>query len=249
MIVQQRFRSSKNLKQGKEQKPVVTLRPAAERGRTQIDWLDSRHSFSFGDFQDPGQMGFRTLRVINDDRVAPAAGFGMHGHRDMEIITYVLEGVLEHRDSLGTGEMIRRGDVQRVTAGTGIRHSEFNPSQTEPVHFLQVWISRTSAASNRPTNRSTFRKPTNAAACGSSPHPMRERALEIDQDVEIFASVLGSSDRLTHALREGRSGWLQVAAGGVRLNGHPMVEGDGAAVVNQSELTVVSDGGGGVLAL
>src|SRR5580698_9718670 len=119
---------------------MITIHPAAARGRTRIDWLDSRHSFSFGDYQDPNQMGFRTLRVINDDRVAPAAGFGMHGHRDMEIITYVLDGALEHKDSTGTGEVIRPGDVQRMTAGAGVRHSEFNASKSEPVHFLQIWI-------------------------------------------------------------------------------------------------------------
>ena len=117
---------------------MITLRPASQRGRTAIGWLDSRHSFSFGDYHDPAQMGFRTLRVINDDRVAPTAGFGMHGHRDMEIVTYILDGELEHRDSLGTGEVLRKGDVQRMTAGTGIRHSEFNPSQTDPVHLLQI---------------------------------------------------------------------------------------------------------------
>jgi hypothetical protein len=223
---------------------MVTLRPAAERGRTQIDWLDSRHSFSFGDFQDPGQMGFRTLRVINDDRVAPAAGFGMHGHRDMEIITYVLDGVLEHRDSLGTGEVIRRGDVQRMTAGTGIRHSEFNPSQTEPVHFLQVWIFPHQRGLQPTYEQKHFPETDKRGRLRLIASPdARDGALEIHQDVEIFASVLGSSDRLTHALREGRSAWLQVAAGGVRLNGHPMVEGDGAAVVNESELTMVSDGG------
>ena len=223
---------------------MVTLRPAAERGRTQIDWLDSRHSFSFGDFQDPRQMGFRTLRVINDDRVAPAAGFGMHGHRDMEIITYVLDGNLEHRDSLGTGEMIRRGDVQRMTAGTGIRHSEFNPSQTEPVHFLQIWIFPRQRGLQPAYEQQHFPEADKRGRLRLIASPdARDGALKIHQDVEIFASVLGSSDRLTHTLRDGRSAWLQVAAGGVRLNGHPMVAGDGAAVVNEGELTVVSDGG------
>ena len=119
---------------------MIAIRRAEERGRTAIDWLDSRHTFSFGDYHDPRRMGFRSLRVINDDRVAPGAGFGMHRHRDMEIVTYILEGELEHRDSLGTGSVIRRGDVQRMSAGTGIRHSEFNPSSTEPVHLLQIWL-------------------------------------------------------------------------------------------------------------
>src|SRR5262245_32286979 len=121
-------------------KPTLVKRPAAARGQTELGWLDSRHSFSFGDYFDPDNMGFRSLRVINDDQVAPGQGFGMHPHRDMEIVTYVLSGALEHRDSLGTGEVIRPGEVQRMTAGTGIRHSEFNPSPTEPVHLLQIWL-------------------------------------------------------------------------------------------------------------
>src|SRR3954451_25180945 len=118
---------------------MISVRKAEDRGASRISWLDSHHTFSFSDYHDPEQMGFRALRVINDDRVAPAGGFGTHGHRDMEIVTYVLDGELEHRDSLGTGEVIRRGELQRMTAGTGIRHSEFNPSKTSPVHFLQFW--------------------------------------------------------------------------------------------------------------
>jgi quercetin 2,3-dioxygenase len=223
---------------------MVTLRPAAERGRTQIDWLDSRHSFSFGDFQDPRQMGFRTLRVINDDRVAPAAGFGMHGHRDMEIVTYVLEGALEHRDSLGTGEVIRGGDVQRMTAGTGIRHSEFNPSQTEPVHFLQVWILPRQHGLQPAYEQKHFPDADKRGRLRLIASPdARDGALQIHQDVDLFASVLGPNERATHALGNGRSAWLQVARGNIELNGRAMAEGDGAAVVNERELAVVSDAG------
>jgi hypothetical protein len=244
MIVHQRFRSSTSLQQGKEQKAMVTLRPAAERGRTHIDWLDSRHSFSFGDFQDPRQMGFRSLRVINDDRVAPAAGFGMHGHRDMEIITYVLEGALEHRDSLGTGEMIRRGDVQRMTAGTGIRHSEFNPSRTEPVRFLQVWIFPHERGLRPEYEQKTFSEADKRGRLRLiASADARDGALKIHQDVNLFAAVLGPNERVTHTLRDGRSAWLQVARGNVELNGRAMAEGDGATVVNEQELAVVSETG------
>jgi quercetin 2,3-dioxygenase len=223
---------------------MVTLRPAAERGRTQIDWLDSRHSFSFGDYQNPRQMGFRSLRVINDDRVAPAAGFGMHGHRDMEIVTYVLEGALEHRDSLGTGEVIRRGDVQRMTAGTGIRHSEFNPSQTEPVHFLQVWIFPQERGLRPAYEQKTFPEAGKRGRLRLIASPdERDGGLKIHQDVDLFASVLGPNEGVTHALAHGRSAWLQVARGRIELNGRAMAEGDGAAVVDEKELAVVSEAG------
>ncbi len=223
---------------------MITIHPAAARGRTRIDWLDSRHSFSFGDYQDPNQMGFRTLRVINDDRVAPAAGFGMHGHRDMEIITYVLEGALEHRDSLGTGEILRRGDVQRMTAGSGIRHSEFNPSQTEPVHFLQIWLFPERRGltpgyeqKNFPDAEKQGRLQLIAAA------KPRDGALEIHQDVDLYASVLGAGERVTHELGEDRSAWVQVARGTVELNGIGLAAGDGAAVLDQRSLELVSRDG------
>jgi hypothetical protein len=223
---------------------MLTLRPATARGRTQIDWLDSRHSFSFGDYQDPREMGFRTLRVINDDRVAPAAGFGMHGHRDMEIITYVLEGALEHRDSLGTGEVIRRGDVQRMTAGTGIRHSEFNPSPTDPVHFLQVWIFPRERGLRPAYEQKTFSEADKRGRLRLiASADARDGALTIHQDVDLFAAVLGPNERVTHALRNGRSAWLQVARGNVELNGRAMAEGDGAALVNEQELAIVSETG------
>lgn len=220
---------------------MITLRPAAKRGRTQIEWLDSRHTFSFGDYQDPGQMGFRALRVINDDRVAPAGGFGMHGHRDMEIITYVLEGALAHRDSLGTGEVIRRDDVQRMTAGTGIRHSEFNPSQTESVHFLQIWLLPERSGLQPGYEQKNFSEAEKQGRLRliASPHGA-DGALTIRQDVELFASVLGPNERVTHELRDGRSAWVQVARGNVELNGRVLAEGDGAAVVNEKQLELMS---------
>jgi len=220
---------------------MVTIRPAAARGQTRIDWLDSRHTFSFGDYQDPKQMGVRTLRVINDDRVAPAARFGMHGHRDMEIITYVLDGALEHRDSLGTGEVLRRGDVQRMTAGTGIRHSEFNPSQTEPVHFLQIWLLPERRGLTPGYEQRTFTEEQKRGRLRliAAAEP-RDGALKIHQDVDLYASVLGPSESVSHEIREGRSAWVQVARGAVELNGTKLAVGDGAAVVDQRSLELTS---------
>jgi len=225
---------------------MVTIRPAARRGRTQIDWLDSRHTFSFGDYQDPAQMGFRTLRVINDDRVAPAAGFGMHGHRDMEIITYVLDGALEHRDSLGTGEVLRRGDVQRMTAGTGIRHSEFNPSKTEPVHLLQIWLLPQQRGLVPDYEQKNFSEADKRGRLRLIAAPdARDGALAIHQDVELFASVLGPNERATYDLRDGRSAWLQVARGQVALNGRSLADGDGAAVTDEKQLDLKTGEGAG----
>lgn len=224
---------------------MVTVRPAAARGQTRIDWLDSRHSFSFGDYQDPSQMGFRTLRVINDDRVAPAAGFGMHGHRDMEIITYVLDGALEHRDSLGTGEILRRGDVQRMTAGTGIRHSEFNPSETEPAHFLQIWLLPERRGLTPGYEQKNFPDDAKRGVLRliASAEP-RDGALEIHQDVDLYASVLEAGERVTHEMGDERSAWVQVVRGTVELNGTRLAAGDGAAVLDERNLELVSRDGG-----
>jgi hypothetical protein len=216
---------------------MVTLRPAAQRGRTQIDWLDSRHTFSFGDYRDPGHMGFRSLRVINDDRVAPDSGFGTHGHRDMEIITYVLDGELEHRDSLGTGDVLRRGDVQRMTAGTGIRHSEFNPSKTQPVRFLQIWILPEHPGLPAGYEQKKFAEADKRGRLRLIAAPDgRDGALAIHQDVELFAAVLAANQSITHDLQNGRSCWVQVARGPIELNGQSLGEGDGAAVVNEQRI-------------
>jgi quercetin 2,3-dioxygenase len=227
---------------------MVTIRPAAARGQTRIDWLDSRHTFSFGEYQDLEQMGFGSLRVINDDRVAPAAGFGMHGHRDMEIITYVLDGALEHRDSLGTGEVLRRGDVQRMTAGTGIRHSEFNPSQTEPAHFLQIWLFPERQGLEPSYEQRNF---SDAEKRGRlkliAAHEPCEDALVIRQDVNLFASILAPNDKLTYELATGRSAWLQVASGEVELNSQKLTAGDGAAVVDERRLELASRQGAELL--
>ncbi len=216
---------------------MVTVRPASQRGRTQIGWLDSRHTFSFGDYHDRGQMGFRSLRVINDDRVAPDSGFGTHGHRDMEIITYVIDGELEHRDSLGTGDVLRRGEVQRMTAGTGIRHSEFNPSKTQPVHFLQIWILPERAGLAPAYEQKSFAEADKrgrlqriVSATG------QDGAMTIRQDVELFATILEENDGVDHELRAGRAAWVQVARGQVALNGELLSDGDGATIVDENRL-------------
>lgn len=219
---------------------MITIRSAVERGRTLLDWLDSRHTFSFGDYHDPEQMGFFSLRVINDDQVAPSAGFGMHGHRDMEILSFVLEGTLEHWDSLGTGSAIRRGDLQRMSAGTGIRHSEFNPSSTEPVHFLQIWLLPERAGlrpgyeqRHFPESERRGRLRLMAARGG------REGAVSIHQDADVYATLLDAGLTVTHRLRKGRGAWVQVAIGSVTLNGHRLAAGDGAAVRDELVLELV----------
>jgi redox-sensitive bicupin YhaK (pirin superfamily) len=215
---------------------MITVRPAEARGRTRLDWLDSRHTFSFGDYHDPRHMGFRALRVINEDRVAPGGGFATHPHRDMEIVTWVLAGALEHRDSLGHGSVIRPGDVQRMTAGTGIAHSEFNPSATEPVHFLQIWI--------LPETRGLapgYEQRAVAAGGGLRLVAAREgggQAITIHQDAALYVATLAPGERVTHRLAPGRHAYLQVARGRVLVDGVVLGAGDGAAVSDVREVTL-----------
>jgi redox-sensitive bicupin YhaK (pirin superfamily) len=216
---------------------MLTLRKAADRGHSQHGWLDSWHTFSFADYFDPAHVAFSRLRVINDDRVAPGQGFGTHGHRDMEIISYVVEGAIEHKDSMGNGSIIRPGDVQRMTAGTGVRHSEFNPSATEPVHFLQIWIlprkeglapgyeQRTFSAADK---RGRFR-------LVASPDG-REGSVTVNQDVCLHAAHFDGSEAATLPLAVGRKAWVQVVRGGVSLNGTELEEGDGVAVEGEPGL-------------
>ena len=220
---------------------MIKVRLAAERGAANFGWLDSRHTFSFGDYYDPEHMGFGPLRVINEDRVRPGAGFGTHGHQDMEIISYVLEGALEHKDSIGTGSVIRPGDVQIMSAGTGIRHSEFNHSVTEPVHFLQIWIVPNREGVAPRYDQRTFPdadKRNRLRLVGSSDG--RDGSIVIYQDVELFATLLDGGEHVTHAWRPGRKGWLQVARGTVVMNGHELDTGDGAALERESALTVIA---------
>jgi quercetin 2,3-dioxygenase len=215
----------------------LTLRKSDERGRANFGWLDSRHSFSFGHYHDARHMGFGPLRVINDDRVAPGGGFPPHPHSDMEIISYVLDGALEHRDSLGTGSVIRPGDVQRMSAGTGIRHSEFNASQTEPVHFLQIWIipeRRGLPAGYEQKAFASADKRGRLRLVGS--RDGRDGSVTIHRDVDLYATLLSGADAVTHELRPGREAWVQVARGKVALNGAPLAAGDGVAIEDAGQL-------------
>jgi len=219
---------------------MITIRPAAARGVTTLDWLDSRHSFSFGDYYDPAHMGFGPLRVINEDRVQPGKGFGAHGHRDMEIVSYVLSGALEHRDSMGRDTLIRPGEVQRMSAGKGVMHSEFNASDIDPVHFLQIWIlperaglEPSYAQAMIPDGERRGRLRLVATRGG------RDDTLPIHQDVDIYAALLAPGDRVSHPLVAGRKAWLQVARGSVTLNGVAMSEGDGAAIQDETALDIV----------
>jgi len=223
---------------------MITVRPAAERLRTNIGWLDSRHTFSFGEHYDPRCMGYRALRVINEDRVAPGKGFGTHPHRDMEILSYVLEGALRHQDSLGTGSVIKPGDVQRMTAGTGVLHSEANASDTDAVHFLQIWLLPEKKRLAPGYEQRTF--PANdrrgrLALVGS--RDGREGSITIHQDVDLFSAVLAGGDRASLALKSGRHGWLQVARGALQLNGVALGAGDGAAITDEItvELSATAD--------
>ena len=202
------------------------------RGQTKLGWLNSYHTFSFGDFQDPSRMGFRALRVINDDRVVPGAGFGTHGHRDMEIVTYVLNGALEHKDSLGNGAVIHPGNAQIMSAGTGITHSEFNASSTDPVHFLQIWI-----IPNQQNLQPRYEQKHFPVAMRRGKLQLifdshgRGDAVTIYQDAQIYASLLEEGETIAYDLKSDRYGWLQVARGIVQLNGEKLNEGDGVQLL------------------
>ena len=218
---------------------MVTVRRAADRGRTEFDWLDSRHTFSFADYHDPRWMGFRALRVINDDRVQPGRGFGTHAHRDMEIITYVVTGALEHRDSMGNGSIIRPGDVQRMSAGTGVTHSEFNPSDAEAVRLLQIWIlpERTGMPPSYEQRQFPIDEKRGMLRLVAS-HDGRDGSVIVYQDVDLFAVVLDAGEAVTHALQHGRHAWIQVVAGTATLDGTGLAPGDGAGLSEERTLTV-----------
>ena len=218
---------------------MTTIRRSHERGGGDYGWLKTRHSFSFNDFSDPNWMGFRSLRVMNEDWINPGEGFGMHPHRDMEIITYVLSGKLEHKDSLGTGSVILPGDGQRMSAGRGIRHSEANPSATESVHLLQIWIlpdkpGREPGYEQRSFPEVEKRGKFRLIASGDG----AEGSVKINQDAKLFVTLLALGQQVTQSLGANRYAWLQVARGEVELNGQNLHAGDGAAISEKKQLTV-----------
>ena len=221
---------------------MISIRKAEERGHFNHGWLDTFHTFSFADYYDPENMGFRTLRVINDDRVAPGGGFPTHGHRDMEIVTYVLDGELAHRDDMGTGSVIRPGEVQRMSAGTGVLHSEMNPSNQSPVHFLQIWILPERPGIAPGYEQKTFpideRKGRLRLVAS---HDGRDGSLTVHQDVDVFTATLDGR-AVSHDFRPDRYGWLQVARGTVDLNGKKLRAGDGAAIEGERKVTLRGDG-------
>ena len=218
---------------------MMTIRRASERGHASFGWLDSWHTFSFGSYHDPENMGFSDLRVINDDRVRAGEGFPSHSHRDMEILSYVLEGALAHKDSTGSGGVIRYGDVQRMSAGAGVTHSEMNGSHTEPVHFLQIWLMperRGLPASYEEKHFSPDEKRGRLRLIAS--RDGAEGSLTLHQDARVYASILDKGQEVRHTFSHGRRGWLHVASGRVLVDGKELVTGDGAALTDEASVTV-----------
>jgi quercetin 2,3-dioxygenase len=215
----------------------LLIRPARARGHANHGWLDSRHTFSFADYYDPQHMGFGPLRVINEDVVQPGAGFAEHGHRDMEIVSYVLQGALEHRDNLGETSIIRPGDVQRMSAGTGIRHSEYNASAMEPVRFLQIWIIPDRSGMTPGYEQKTFPDAERRGRlCLIGSRDAREGSVRIQQDVDLFATILSAGERVSHPIRSGRGVWIQVAGGEMTVNGQSLRSGDGMAILSVDKI-------------
>ena len=218
---------------------MISIRPSKQRGGGDHGWLNTRHSFSFDTYYDPKFMGFRSLRVINEDIVQPGHGFPMHPHRDMEIITYILEGALEHQDSLGTGSTIRPGDGQRMSAGKGIRHSEKNPSQTDPAHLLQIWILPDRPGLEPSYEQKAFPAEEKRGKLRLIAAPGGEDgSVTIHQDAKLYVSLLEPGQEVSHQLGKGRYAWLQVAKGAVDLNGNSLTQGDGAAISDEQKLSV-----------
>jgi len=219
---------------------MITIRKASERGHADHGWLDTWHTFSFADYYDPQHVGFRSLRVINDDLVAPGMGFGEHPHRDMEIITYILSGALQHKDSMGNGRVIRPGEIQYMAAGTGITHSEFNPSPNEPVHLLQIWI-----VPDRKGAKPTYAEKSFANAATGRLHLVasksgRDGSILINQDADVLIGKFNGGENAEYPLKPGRHAWIHVAEGAIALNGQTLNAGDGAAVSEEKRIELVA---------
>ena len=218
---------------------MMTIRKANERGHAEHGWLDTYHSFSFADYYDPSWMGFRSLRVINDDLVMPGMGFGTHPHRDMEIITYILSGQLEHKDSMGNGRVIQTGDVQYMAAGTGVQHSEFNPSKDEAVHLLQIWILPDAKGVKPRYAEKSFKATPPGALHLVTSKTGRDGSITIHQDAELWLAKLAPENRVAHKLNAGRRAWVHIAEGEVKLNGKTLMGGDAAAIDNETNIELV----------
>jgi redox-sensitive bicupin YhaK (pirin superfamily) len=220
---------------------MLNIRKAGDRGHAQHGWLDSFHTFSFADYYDPQHMGFRALRVINEDRVQPAQGFGRHSHRDMEIVTYVIEGALAHQDSLGNGSVMRPGDVQRMSAGRGISHSEYNHSDSELVHFLQIWLLPEKAGLPPSYEQKHFAEGERAGRLRLvASRDAREGSVRVHQDVALYAGLLAAGEKASLALAPGRHAWVQVVHGALELDGTALAAGDGAALSGAPRLDLVA---------
>jgi len=224
---------------------MITIRPAKERGHANHGWLDTYHTFSFADYFDPKHEQFHALRVINEDRVAPGYGFGTHPHRDMEIITYVLEGALAHKDSMGNGSPIVPGEVQRMSAGTGVLHSEFNHSRSEEVHLYQIWIFPEKKGIEPSYEQKFFpdEEKLNRLRVIASP-TAEDSAVKIHQDTKLFATILEEGKSVTHKLQKGRGAWVQVARGAIDVNGRTLTAGDGAAISDEAQVTLTGNANG-----
>ena len=221
---------------------MITFRDRSTRGQSRTGWLDSKHSFSFGDYYDPEHIGFRALRVINEDRIIPGAGFPRHGHRDMDILSYVLDGALQHKDSIGNGTVIRPGEIQRMSAGTGVEHSEFNASQSKPAHFLQIWIIPEKRGIKPSYEQKSVpleerRGKLRLVAAPDAP----EGAVTLHEDARVYVANLAASERVSHDIAPDRGVWVQVARGIVGLNGTELREGDGAALEDETNVTIEAE--------
>jgi quercetin 2,3-dioxygenase len=231
------------LNETKSAKPSVTKRPASARGPTELGWLHSRHTFSFGEYYDPEHMGFRALRVINDDIVEPGGGFGMHSHRDAEIFSYVIEGELQHRDSMGNGSVIKAGDLQYMSAGSGVRHSEFNPSPDKRVHFLQIWLMPDQRGGEPRYAEKRLGQAAKPNALTLLLSGEGRGAVEMRADAQVYFGKLDRGQSVPAELKEGRHAWLHVIKGDIRVLDEPLTEGDGLAVSNATRFDITADAG------